>query len=100
MSAEMSDKYNQPNIQKSLLEETELWQRDFAFLSKEELCAKAVQFTHNNVRDMNWADDDIDGVVWFLGFYTRVILDTRFISDSFADIMTLCMREYFNLPIS
>lgn len=34
-------------------------------LTEEQLCDKAVEFTRKNVREMNWSEDDIDGVTWF-----------------------------------
>ena len=95
MSAEMSDKYNQPNTLKNITEEAELWARDFSMLSEEQLCDKAVEFTRKNVREMNWSEDDIDGVTWFLGCYAHVILKAG-LSKSFAYIMMTSLRNYYN----
>ena len=96
MSAEMSDKYNQPNTLKNITEEAELWARDFFFFLEEQLCDKAVEFTRKNVREMNWSEDDIDGVTWFLGCYARVILKAG-LSQSFASIMMTSLRKYYNV---
>lgn len=96
MSAEMSDNYNQPNTLKGITEEAELWARDFSMLSEEQLCDKAVEFTRKNVRAMNWSEDDIEGVTWFLGIYTRVILKAG-LSKSFPSIMMTSLRKYFNI---
>lgn len=96
MSAEMSDKYNQPNTLKNITEEAELWARDFSMLSEEQLCDKAVEFTRKNVREMNWSEDDIDGVTWFLGCYAHVILKAG-LSQSFASIMMTSLRKYYNV---
>ena len=97
MSAEMSDSYNQPNTLKGgITEEAELWARDFSMLTEEQLCEKAVEFTRKNVREMNWSEDDIEGVTWFLGIYTRVILKAG-LSQSFASIMMTSLRKYFHL---
>ena len=96
MSAEMSDKYNQPNTLKNITEEAELWARDFSMLSEEQLRDKAVEFTRKNVREMNWSEDDIDGVTWFLGCYAHVILKAG-LSQSFASIMMTSLRKYYNV---
>lgn len=96
MSAEMSDKYSQPNTSKNIAEEAELWARDFSMLSEEQLCDKAVEFTRKNVREMNWSEDDINGVTWFLGCYARVILKAG-LSQSFASIMMTSLRKYYNV---
>ena len=96
MSAEMSDKYNQPNTLKNITEEAELWARDFSMLSEEQLCDKAVEFTRKNVREMNWSEDDIDGVTWFLGCYAHVILKAG-LSQSFASIMMTSLHKYYNV---
>lgn len=98
MSAEISDKYNQTNIFKSITEEAILWREDFIKLSQEQLCDKAVEFTHNNVREMNWDEYDINGVTWFLGYYTHVILTAK-LSNSFPTIMMTSLRKYYKLPL-
>lgn len=96
MSAEINNKYNQPNTSRGIAEEAELWARDFPMLTEEQLCDKAVEFTRKNVREMNWNEDDIEGVTWFLGIYARVIIKAG-LSNSFASIMTTSLRKYFNL---
>lgn len=96
MAAEMNDKYNQPNTSMGIAEEAELWAREFPMLSEEQLCDKAVEFTRKNVHEMNWNENDIDGVTWFLGIYTRVILKAG-LSQNFASIMMTSLRKYFNL---
>lgn len=96
MSAEMSDSYNQHNTLKGITEEAELWARDFSMLTEEQLCEKAVEFTRKNVREMNWSEDDIEGVTWFLGCYARVILKAG-LSQSFASIMMTSLRKYYNV---
>lgn len=84
------------NTLKGITEEAELWARDFSMLSEEQLCDKAVEFTRKNVRAMNWSEDDIEGVTWFLGIYTRVILKAG-LSKSFPSIMMTSLRKYFNI---
>lgn len=96
MSAEATDKYSQPVTASNIVLEADSWAKNFATLSEEELCDKAAIFARHNVRQMNWAEDDIQGVAWFLGYYTRVILKAG-LSDSFATIMTTSMRKYFNM---
>jgi hypothetical protein len=96
MSAEMSDSYNQHNTLKGITEEAELWARDFSMLTEEQLCEKAVEFTRKNVREMNWSEDDIEGVTWFLGIYARVILKAG-LSQSFASVMMTSLRKYYNV---
>ncbi len=96
MAAEMNDKYNQPNTSRDIAEEAELWARDFSMLTEKQLCDKAVEFTRKNVREMNWSEDDIEGVTWFLGIYARVILKAG-LSQSFASIMMTSLRKYYDV---
>lgn len=96
MAAEMNDKYNQSNTSRGIAEEAELWARDFSMLTEEQLCDKAVEFTRKNIREMNWSEDDIEGVTWFLGIYVRVILKAG-LSQSFASIMMTSLRKYYNV---
>lgn len=96
MSAEKSDSYNQHNTLKGITDEAELWARDFSMLTEEQLCEKAVEFTRKNVREMNWSEDDIEGVTWFLGIYARVILKAG-LSQSFASVMMTSLRKYYNV---
>ena len=96
MSAKISDKYNQPIVVKNIAEEARRWANKFSMLSEKQLCDIAVECTRKNVRAMNWSEDDIEGVTWFLGIYTRVILKAG-LSNSFASIMTTSLRKYFHL---
>lgn len=48
------------------------------------------------MKHMNWELRDIEGVAWFLGIYTRVIMKAGLIKGSFPDIIMPCMRLYFN----
>lgn len=96
MTAEMSIAYNQPNISKDIVEEAQLWAEDYFTLSESMLCDKAVEFTRKNIREMNWSEDDINGVTWILGYYTRVILKAG-LAHNFASIMRTCLRKYFNI---
>ena len=49
------------------------------------------EFTH-----LNCAEDDIEGVAWFLGIYTRVALKAGYI-NSFADFIMPAMRRYYKI---
>lgn len=97
MSAEMSNGYSQPKTARNINDDAQTWRKDFASLSKDELFDIAVSRTRMHMQHMNWAEDDIEGVAWFLGIYTHVILKSGLINGSFADIIMPCMRKYFNL---
>lgn len=45
---------------------------------------------------MNWAEDDIEGVAWFMGVYTRVALKAGY-TNSFADFIMPAMRKYYEV---
>lgn len=96
MSAEINGAYNQPQTNRNIEEGALLWQSNFSHLSKEELFDKAVKCTRENMTDMNWSLDDIEGVAWFLGIYTRIIMKSGLVRGRFADIIMPCMRKYFN----
>lgn len=95
-SAEIAVAYNRPNTVRQIEELSKVWRNNFVGMSKESLCDKAVQLTSENIQDMNWDPNDIDGATWFLGIYTRVILKSGLINATFHDIMSNCMMRYFN----
>ena len=45
---------------------------------------------------MKWEEDDIEGVAWFLGIYTRVALKAGFVV-SFADFCMPAIRRYYEI---
>lgn len=96
MSTEMCVAYQQPDTSKAIVEEAKLWAKEFTMLSEEQLCDKAVEFTRADVRGMNWSEDDIDGVAWFLGIYARIIVKAG-LSKSTVNIMMIALRKYFHL---
>ena len=97
MSAEANEaNYNQPSTKASIEEETRNWLKDFRSYSKEQLIEYTVEAVRNNMKFMNWAEDDIEGVAWFLGIYTRVALKAGYI-NSFADFIMPAMRRYYKI---
>lgn len=96
MSAEANEaNYNQPTTKASIEAETRNWLKNFRGYSKEQLIEYTVEAVRNNMKYMNWAEDDIEGVAWFLGIYTRVALKAGYV-HSFADFIMPAMRKYFN----
>ena len=94
MSAEANEaNYNQPSTKASIEEETRNWLRDFGNYTKEQLIEYTVAAVRNNMKYMNWAEDDIEGVAWFMGIYTRVALKAGY-TNSFADFIMPAMRKY------
>ncbi len=97
MSAEANEaNYNQPSTKASIEEETRNWLKEFGSYSKEQLIEYTVQSVRNNMKFMNWDEDDIEGVAWFLGIYTRVALKTGH-TESFADFIMSAMRRYYEV---
>lgn len=96
LSAEMAVAYNRPNVVRKIDNLAISWRNNYGNLPIESLCDKAVQITSEEMSEMDWAPDDIDGAVWFLGLYTRVILKSGLINATFRDIMLNCMMRYFN----
>lgn len=96
MSAEINDAYSQPQTTRKIEEGALSWQANFSHLSKEELFDKAVKCTRKDMVDMNWSLDDIEGVAWFLGIYTRIIMKSGLVRGGFANIIVPCMRKYFH----
>ena len=97
MSAEANEaNYNQPSTKASIEEEAEYWFTHFKGYSKEQLIDYTVEAVRNNMKFMKWKEDDIEGVAWFLGIYTRVALKVGFI-DSFADLCMPAMRRYYEI---
>ena len=50
----------------------------------------------NNMKYMNWAEEDIEGVAWFMGIYTRVALKAGY-TNSFADFIMPAMKRYYEV---
>lgn len=97
MSAEANEiNYNQPTTKASIDEETTNWRREFNNYSKEQLIEYTVEAVRNNMKFMKWDEDDIEGVTWFLGLYTRVALKTGH-AESFADFIMPAMRRYYEV---
>lgn len=95
MSAEANDaNYNQPTTKASIEEEANYWRNEFKNYSKEQLIEYTVEAVRNNMKFMKWNEDDIEGVAWFLGIYTRVALKTNH-ANSFADFIMPAMRKYY-----
>ena len=97
MTAEIGLAYHQPGTSQTIAELAELWAREFPLLSEEQLCDMMVEFTRMNVREMNWDEDDIDGVTWFLGIHARAILKAGLSNSSVAIMTATSLRKYFNL---
>lgn len=95
ISAQTIAAYQKPNTAHKIEELAEQWRVNYSGLCKDDIYEIAVELTQENTRDMNWTLDDIDGVTWFLGIYTRVILKSGVVNASFMDIMSTCMRKYF-----
>lgn len=97
MSAEANEtNYNQPSTKAVIAEEAEYWSTNFKGYSKEQLIDYTVEALRNNMKFMKWEEDDIEGVAWVLGIYTRVALKVGFI-DSFADFCMPAMRRYYEI---
>ena len=97
MSAEANEaNYNQPSTKASIEEETRNWLKDFGIYTKEQLIEYTVSAVRNNMKYMNWAEDDIEGVAWFMGIYTRVALKAGY-TNSFADFIMPAMRRYYDV---
>lgn len=97
MSAEANEaNYNQPSTKASIEEEAEYWLTHFKNYSKEQLIGYTIEAVRNNMKFMKWEEDDIEGVAWFLGIYTRVALKAGFV-DSFADFCMPAMRRYYEI---
>ena len=97
MSAEANEaNYNQPSTKTYIEVETGNWLRDFKNYSKEQLVGYTIEAVRNNMRFMNWAEDDIEGVAWFMGIYTRVALKAGYINN-FADFIMPAMRRYYEV---
>lgn len=97
MSAEANEaNYNQPSTKASIEEETEYWLIHFKDYSKEQLIGYTIEAVRNNMNFMKWEEDDIEGVAWFLGAYTRAALKAGFV-DSFADFCMPAMRRYYEI---
>lgn len=95
MSAEANEaNYNQPSTKASIEEETKYWRAHFNNYSKEQLIDYTVEAVRNNMKFMKWEEDDIEGVAWFLGIYTRVALKAGFVV-SFADFCMPAIRRYY-----
>lgn len=95
MSAEANEvNYNQPTTKASIEEEATIWRNEFKNYSKDQLIEYSVEAVRNNMRFMKWNEDDIEGVAWFLGIYTRVALKTGH-AKSFADFIMPAMRCYY-----
>mgnify|MGYP007007787367 CR=1 FL=1 len=96
MAAEMNDAYNQPRTKQDIQDTAIQWRSNYSNLSRDELYDIVIEGTRANMKHMNWELDDIEGVAWFLGIYTRVIMKAGLIKGSFSDIIMPCMRLYFN----
>jgi len=95
MSAEANEaNYNQPSTKAAIEEEARNWQNDFKNYSIAKLIEYTVEAVRNNMKFMKWEEDDIEGVAWFLGIYTRVALKTGR-ATSFADFIMPAMRKYY-----
>lgn len=95
MSAEANEaNYNQPSTKASIEEEAEYWLTHFRNYSKEQLIGYTIEAVRNNMKFMKWDEDDIEGVAWFLGIYTRAALKAGFV-DSFADFCMPSMKRYY-----
>lgn len=95
MSAEANEaNYNQPSTKAAIEEETSIWLRDFKSYSKDQLIGYTVESVRNNMKFMNWAEDDIEGVAWFMGIYTRVALRAGY-ANNFADFIMPAMKKYY-----
>lgn len=97
MSAEANEaNYNQSSTKASIEEETRNWLKDFGSYTKEQLIEYTVAAVRNNMKYMNWAEDDIEAVAWFMGIYTRVALKAGY-TNSFADFIMSAMRSYYEV---
>ena len=97
MSAESNEaNYNQPSTKAAIEEESNNWKNEFKNYSKEQIIEYTVAAVRNNMKYMNWEEDDIEGVTWFMGIYTRVALKTGY-ADSFADFIMPAMKRYYEV---
>ena len=97
MSAEANESnYNQPTTKASIEKEAENWGNRFKNYSKEQLIEYTTEAVRNNMKFMHWPEDDIEGVTWFLGIYTRVALKTGH-AESFADFIMQAMKRYYEV---
>ena len=95
MSAQVAPTYNKPNAKRDIEEMAIFWRENFSTSPRQALIDRAVQCTRENVVDMNWALDDIEGVAWFLGKYVRTILKSGLVNEDFLGLMLDCMTRYF-----
>lgn len=96
MSAQVAPAYDKPNTKRDIEEMAIYWRKNFSTSPRQALIDRVVQCTRENVDDMNWALDDIEGVAWFLGKYVRMILKSGLVTEDFLGLMLNCMMRYFS----
>lgn len=73
-----------------------IWQEQFCNipLTFEEICQIVVNNSRYNVKEMNWDEYDKDGVAWFIGNFSEVVVKAR-LATSFDTVFLESWELYF-----
>ena len=76
-------------------EEAKQWAIHCSNYSFNELRDMVASCARNNVRSAQWSENDVNGVAWFIGVYSKVAVEAKLVSD-FDTIFKAAFVKYYS----